>query len=314
MAKVNLATIPFFADLTKKELNFVSTFLITKKYNQNEKIFKKGTTRDKIIIITSGLAALQVDIKEEDIIAIFKPYNTLGEMALIQKASKHQYDLIVNSAQLEVLELSVYNWHTVIKKHPDLANKIYKNISTIMHDRLTHANNKLATLFATGKIVGEYKSIDNVAEHILDVILKIIPSNKAMFMSYYQDTNKIHVRYSQGYKKIHNNIYFNAKQDVLLNKIIDTPRTIILNKNEWPQEYKRLAYSCQTMIVSPIRVQDKVLGFIVLGDKTNKNNFSHNNLILLEAITSQIVPAIQHINLEALESAEAELKEVYIDY
>ena len=39
-----------------------------------------------------------------------------------------------------------------------------------MHDRLTHANNKLATLFATGKIVGEYKSIDNVAEHILDVI------------------------------------------------------------------------------------------------------------------------------------------------
>ena len=41
MAKVNLATIPFFADLTKKELNFVSTFLITKKYNQNEKIFKK---------------------------------------------------------------------------------------------------------------------------------------------------------------------------------------------------------------------------------------------------------------------------------
>ena len=37
MAKVNLATIPFFAVLTKKELNFVSTFLITKKYNQNEK-------------------------------------------------------------------------------------------------------------------------------------------------------------------------------------------------------------------------------------------------------------------------------------
>ena len=283
--------------------------MITKKYNQGEKIFKKNTTRDKIIIITSGLAALQVDIKEEDIIAIFKPYNTLGEMALVQANSQHQYDLIVDSPQLEVLELSIYNWHTIVKKHPNLANKIYKNISTIMHDRLTHANNKLATLFATGKIVGEYKNIDNVAEHILDVILKIIPSDKALFMSYYQDTGKIHIRYSQGYKKIRINIYFNSKQDTLLNKIIDTPRTIILNKNEWPQEYKRLPYSCQTMLV-----QEKVLGFIILGDKTNKHNFSHNNLILLEAITSQIVPAIQHINLEALESAQAELKKVYIDY
>ena len=55
-------------------------------------------------------------------------------------------------------------------------------------------------------------------------------------------------------------------------------------------------------------------GFIVLGDKLNKHDFSYNNLILLEAITSQIVPAIQHINLEALESAQSELKKVYIDY
>ena len=314
MAKVNLATIPFFADLTKKELNFVSTFLITKKYNQNEKIFKKGTTRDKIIIITSGIAALQVDIKEEDTIAIFKPYNTLGEMALVQANSKHQYDLIVDSPQLDVLELSVYNWYTIIKKHPEIGDKIYKNIASIMHDRLTHANNKLATLFATGKIIGEYKSVDNVAEHVLDVILKIIPSAKALFMSYYTNTKKIHIRYSQGYQKIRSNIYFNKKQDPLLAKIIDNPQTIILNKNEWPQEYKRLPYACQTLIVSPVHVQKKVLGFIVLGDKLNKHDFSYNNLILLEAITSQIVPAIQHINLEALESAQSELKKVYIDY
>lgn len=314
MAKVDLATIPLFANLTKKELNFVNTFLVNKTYEQNTRVFKKNTTRDKIIIITSGLAALEVDVKDQDIIAIFKPYNTLGEMAFIQKNSSHKYDLVVNSERLEVLELSVYNWYSIIKKYPDTADKIYKNIATIMHDRLTHANNKLATLFATGKIIGEYKNIDNVAEHTLNVILKIIPSNKAMFISYYRDTGKAHIRYSRGYQKIRSNVYFNAKQDPLLANIIDQPQTIILNRNEWPQEYKKLPYACQTMIISPISVQSRTFGFIILGDKQNKNNFSHNNLILLEAITSQIVPAIQHINLEALETAQAELKKIYIDY
>ena len=51
MAKVNLATIPFFADLTKKELNFVSTFLITKKYNQNEKYLKKVLLATKLLLL-----------------------------------------------------------------------------------------------------------------------------------------------------------------------------------------------------------------------------------------------------------------------
>ena len=80
----------------------------------------------KLIIIIEGLAALNADIDGEQTIALFKEGDSLGEMALISKAGTHQYGLEVDSPKLKTLELSIYNWTTIVKNNPKIANKIYK--------------------------------------------------------------------------------------------------------------------------------------------------------------------------------------------
>ncbi|MBT7228400.1 cyclic nucleotide-binding domain-containing protein, partial [Candidatus Parcubacteria bacterium] len=93
MNKAILSQISLFKNLSPKEISIVADFLIDKQYNQGDKIFKVGTVRDKIIIITDGMAALKTGLDSEQTIALFKKYDSLGEMALVSKASTHQYGL-----------------------------------------------------------------------------------------------------------------------------------------------------------------------------------------------------------------------------
>jgi CRP-like cAMP-binding protein len=313
MDKLSLAKLPLFNNLDKKELAFVADFLTEKKYKQGDKIFRKGKVRDKIIIVSDGLVALETDIEDEEIVALFKAGDSLGEMALIRKNANHQYSVEVASDKAATLELSVYNWYTISNKQPLIANKIYQNIIVGLKDRLNHANNKLATLFATGKIIGTYDESDEVAKHIIDIVLQIIPSQKALFLTYSNDTQRIKVCHGVGHKEINANTSYDVNKDILLRVLVKEPDTMLLDKNQWPTEYKSLPYAGQTAIITPIRIQKKVVGFIVLTNKTNTHNFSINNKILLEAIASQTAPAIEHINSEELRSAKAEVNKVYID-
>ena len=110
MSKITLTEVPLLKDLTDKELSLVSSFLIEKEYKQGDKIFSRNSIRDKVAIITSGLAAIKNDINKKQVIALFKQNDSLGEMSLIEKNSQHIYDTEAASEKLNTLELSVYNW------------------------------------------------------------------------------------------------------------------------------------------------------------------------------------------------------------
>lgn len=314
MYKNNLKQIPLFENLNQKEIKIISDFLIEKEYKLGNKLFREGDTRDKLIIILNGLVELKTNINNRlETIALFKDNNFIGEMAFIKKGSKHKKTLEVISPILDTLELSVYNWSTIQKKYPDIANKIYKNIVYTIKDRLDHTNNKLVTLFATGKVIASYNSIKKISEYILKVILKIIPSEKALFLTYLPDIKKIHINESINYKNIKEDSYFDINKDILLNILKDKPETKFLNKNNISKEYSKLIYICNSLIIIPIKINKLVLGFIILGNKENKKDFSLNNKILLEAIASQIAPAIKNIQEKDIEKASQYTKKEYIE-
>jgi CRP/FNR family transcriptional regulator len=149
----DLEKTPLLKNLTKMEIKVVAGFLLEKNYSNGDLIFKKDTIRDKVIIIKNGLVQLKTDVADhQETIALFKDGDFLGEMAFLEKGSKHNHTLEVASPRLTTLELSVYNWYKILKTQPVIAQKIYHNIGTDLKKRLDHANNKLVTLFAIGMV------------------------------------------------------------------------------------------------------------------------------------------------------------------
>ncbi|MFA6307369.1 MAG: cyclic nucleotide-binding domain-containing protein [Patescibacteria group bacterium] len=313
MAQLDLNTIALFKDLNNDEIELIKSFLIEVYYNQDDFIFTKNKIRDRIIIVNEGFVVLETELQGPKTIALFKQGDSLGEMALIEKSSPHTYNVKVVSQKFSGFELSSYNWYSIIKKSPPIAEKIYKNIAHNLKNRLTHANNKLVALFTTGKMIGSYDSFSELSKAIIEIILSIIPSDKALFLTYAPETKKALVHQSIGYPKIKEGQNIDAHKDNVLNLLVKEPGTSIFNIDSWPRGSSDLPYKCNNLIISPIHIKNRVLGFIILGDRTDKNNFSINNKILLQAIASQLAPAIEDMIWEKFSSAQAEIKQIYID-
>lgn len=310
---MDFAQIPLFKNLSTDEIKLVKDFLVSVKYQQDDMIFVKGKVRDKIIIVDEGLVVLEAELNGPKTIALFKQGDSLGEMALIDNNSIHNYNVKVVSQEFSGFELSSYNWHSIIKKSPGVAEKVYQNIARNLKNRLNHANNKLVALFATGKMIGSYDSFAELSESIIDIILNIIPSDRALFLTYSPETKKALVHKSLGYPNIKEGQYIHADKDNVLNLLVKEPGTSIFNTDSWPKGSSDLPYKCNNLIISPIHIKNRVFGFIVLGDRTDKKDYSVNNKILLQAIASQLAPAIEDMIWEKFSSAQAEIKEIYID-
>lgn len=313
MPQVNLTDIDILKNLNSQELKALENFLLLEKYQEGDFVFKKGTTRDKIIIIKNGLVSMETELDKREIIALFKSGDALGEMALIQENSRHQHDLKVVSEELDTWELSSYNWYSLIKQQPSLANKIYKNIAANLSDRLHHSNNKLAALFATGRMIATYNNISSLAEAILKITLQIIPSDRALFLSHISGTDKVQIQKNIAFANIKENTYIDIKKDKVLHLLFKNPSTTIFNQDNWPKGSSDLVYKCRSLIIAPVYIRNKVFAFIILGDKSNKKDFSLNNQILLQAIASQAAPAMEDLLSQEMSSAKKELTEIYID-
>ena len=195
----------------------------------------------------------------------------------------------------------------------DVAQKIYHNIAVDLKKRLDHANNKLVTLFAGGKIIASYDNLTDISQHIIEVINRVIPVNKALFLTASSTSQKLTVRHSFGYKNLPINTYLNINKDPLLGKLYLEPKTKIFYKHDWTKEYNELPYVANSLIVAPIILTKKAIGFIILGDKNNGRDFSMNNQILLDAIATQIAPALEEQRLSNLKASADDLKRVYIE-
>lgn len=313
MGRIDFNTIPLFKNLTTEEVALVKDFLIEVKYGQDDLIFTKGKIRDKIIIVNEGLVVLEAELQGPKPIALFKQGDSLGEMALIDSGSNHNYNVRVVSPQFSGWELSSYNWSTVLKKAPCIGEKVYQNIARNLKNRLNHANNKLVTLFTTGKLIGSYNNFNELSSAIIEIIRNIIPFDKALFLTYSPETKKVLVHKSIGYPNIKEGKYIDAHKDHVLNLLVKEPGTSVFDADTWPRGSSDLPYKCNNLIISPIHIKNRVFGFIILGDRTDKQNFSVNNKILLQAIASQLAPAIEDMIWEKFSSAQAEIKEIYID-
>ncbi len=309
-----LEQVSLFKNLSKSELKIVADFLLSQKYSQGEKIFQKNSIRDKVIIIQAGLVQLQTEIAEhQQVIALFKSGDFLGEMALFEKDSLHQHDLEVASETLETLELSVAHWYKILKKYPSIAHTIHQNIVVSLKSRLDHANNKLVTLFASGQIIASYNDFDKMNQQIIEIIQKIIPCQKSLLATGNGSAEKFIVRYAKNYPKIKKYDVLDISLDPLLHSLSENPVTKILTKNSWPSAYKKLAYFSDSLIITPIKISKRLNGLIILGDKLNGRPFSTNNQILLDALASLLAPVIVEEQNKSLESSKEDLKRVYIE-
>ncbi|MFH0952307.1 MAG: cyclic nucleotide-binding domain-containing protein [Patescibacteria group bacterium] len=310
-----LKPIPLFNGLTSVELSAIAAIINVEKVPRNTQLFKKGDTRSTFYIVESGRMHLYRKFREEQqTLAILDPYDFVVESSLSNPHEDHQH-YAETWEDSTLLTIRGKDFLKFSKSKPAIANRIYAAIIENITSRLHHANNKIITLYTTGKIAASYEDIYNLAELLLEAILEMIKADKALLALYDPDSNKTVIHEAIGYsnnQKI-KNLKISTSDDLLLGTIYRDKADIVVTRQEYNANKKlHTAYASPTMLGVKIQTSDDIIGAILLGDKEKGQNFSYNNHILLDIISRQIALALREAEIKEQQAGNEDIKRVYI--
>jgi CRP/FNR family transcriptional regulator, cyclic AMP receptor protein len=139
-----LKTVPFFNELSHRQLKTVSDTMFERNFELDELIFTEGQPGAVLFLILNGKVAVEMCRENHTtILAILEKGAFLGEMALLNEAPRS-----ANARSLErTYTLALYrnDLSRLIQRDPQTACQIYRALASIVGDRLRSTNELLQT-------------------------------------------------------------------------------------------------------------------------------------------------------------------------
>lgn len=124
-----LSLVPLFSGLTAKDLEHLFTVMRPAHYPKGHVIFREGDPGDEFLIIVDG--SVKVEINSEDgkelTLAILRPYQFLGELALLDDFARSATVATLEDSHFLVLTKS--DFYRVVEQYPRMLLPILKTLS-----------------------------------------------------------------------------------------------------------------------------------------------------------------------------------------
>jgi CRP-like cAMP-binding protein len=292
-----LKSIPIFHSLNDTDIRLLAGICDIRTFKKGEALFRAGDHRTTFFVQLSGqIHIFRLFQDEPQTLALLDDNEFAVETALVEPKRKHEhYGEMMEEGEL--LTIQANDFTEFRKKHADIANAVYRDIIENLTSRLHHANNKLVTLFYTGRIAATYDDLDHLTDLLLDTILHIIRARRAAFILFKPLEGKAVIQDAKGYHSNQEvrNCVISLTDDPILGPLYHSGRDVIITEEQFKQERAlHTSYASPTMLATPLKVKEKVIGAILLGDKVGKGGFSHNNQVLLNIIARQVAFPIAH--------------------
>ena len=139
---MTLKAVPFFTQLSDRELDVVRAVSVEKNYPRSAVVLTEGEMGDSLYMIQTG--KVKVFIGDEDgreiILKILGPGDFFGEMSMIDKQPR--------SASITTLEASVFHVlsHAAFEKCVENVPRIANMVMRVLAQRVREADKKIGTL------------------------------------------------------------------------------------------------------------------------------------------------------------------------
>ena len=134
-----LKTVPFFDQLSNRQLKRVSDIMFQRTYDTDELIFEEGQPGAALFLILDGKIAVEIYRETSTMrLAVLERGAFFGEMALLDETPR--------SATARALErtrtLALYrnDLNGLVYRHPRTACRIYRSLAGMIGDRLRSTN------------------------------------------------------------------------------------------------------------------------------------------------------------------------------
>ncbi len=264
------------------------------------------------VVLTGKVRLYKTFVDHEETFAYVGENDFISELAFT--GEEHVYTLNAQAVDhTHLLSFTQKDLSRFREKYPKAYGIIMASITARLNDRLYHINNKLITLYSTGKLLAEHRDdLAMLSQGLLKVILEVINAENALLALYPENAKSIVIQNVIGHKNNSQILCLELSRDTdqILGKLFSDPKPHIFHETRGKGKEKT-PYTSSIMLGVPIRSKSRVIGALLLGNK-KKGGFSSNNIILLNFIANQVAQAIEGANFERLAEAKEELQRVYI--
>ena len=314
MLVTELQKIPFFRSFNKTASKQLASFVKTISLQENAILYREGSKRDKVYIVTKGAIIIDQNILgQSEPLAVFQINDVVGETSIYAPGSSHSHTARALYPDTTVLELSLYQLLKVFREHPGASHEAQLYFIRMLNERLSRTNHKLLTLFALSKLASSYHRRQPLVEALLSDLIKLFRVKKVLIASFEPLTKRIRVEKSQGYRGSAVPEFISLLSDTVMSLVYNTGKPLLITPDRWEKKFSTAKYATKEMLLCPIKHRREVTGCLILADKTNGHHFSLNNQILLQAISEQIGPVLEDLKQEEWERNKQQLKRPYID-
>ena len=145
-----LRTIPFFENLSEKQLKTLSLHLHERHYEENEFLFEVNHPGTALFIIMRGEVSIETTSNPETAaqLALIKSGQFLGELALLDISPRSASARAIKPTQTYALSRGDLN--RLAKDDPETACQIFRTLSWIIGERLKATNRHVVTVKKAG--------------------------------------------------------------------------------------------------------------------------------------------------------------------
>ena len=132
-----------FRDLTTFEVIKVNKITKSRTFKPDEVVFREGAQGDSIYVVKSGSIRVTKteDGAEERVLAILKPGDHFGEIALVDKRPRSA--TVIANDESELIQIHADDFNKLLDADKDIALKFYKSFVRVLCARLRDTNESL---------------------------------------------------------------------------------------------------------------------------------------------------------------------------
>lgn len=298
---------------TDEELETLAEYLTAVTYPKGKVIFEQGGRRDSLILITEGRLSVYKEFGDEpEVFATLHSGDFCCEEALTDDRSIH-----TKSGQalddLRVFTLSFTSYRALASTNPRIAQLLLEKLLHSIAERLHHTDNRLITLYHTGRIIAVTLPLPDMGRQILASLHEVIHAKRSLLVLFQTVLDRIQLVAHYGYaaSPFSDEGYLPLSTDPVLGLVATTGTTILATKDNIPARALEAPYATPSMVGVPIKEEGETIGAILMLDKQG-DEFNLNNVMLMEIVARQIAGAITEAQSLQRHQAEEELKRVYI--
>ncbi len=274
----------------------LAAVLEDKNYSDGEVVFAEGDPGDSMYFIVQGRVRIEKRAQASNglpkTLAVLEPGDYFGEMALLDQ--KPRSGAAVATGAARILRLSKPSFDAIQRQSSAAAMSVLFGMIRTSSERIRRLSTHMVVYDEVGKAIGEARDLQTLLDVILQQLASATNADWGLLLLRPQFAEGLELR-SQS------NLPLSAEQreavrnsEGFLRLVLQDPQDRLVADFGAHEPFKscpRLGFETSSLLVSPILLEDQLLGLIVLGGQ-ERDQFNLNALNLARGVARQAAQAI----------------------